>query len=222
MESRTSHTATTNLFPLHHLLPSLRSRYPLHPLPLRFHCINPLNSTRLTGNVSPSTTRERTTLSLSLRPQKSRHSTRPMPPAVSPFQHIQQPQQQQQQPSQHPPLQMSLPALHLYPLNDSFVPKQISLHPQQGHVKIGRQTNAKTVPGERNGYFDSKVLSRQHAEIWEENAKVRLTPSVRTPTDSPPHSDLHQRRQVLQRYLHQWGASLRRGNRIRAVRTQDG
>lgn len=39
-------------------------------------------------------------------------------------------------------------------------------------VKIGRQTNAKTVPGERNGYFDSKVLSRTHAEVWSEGGKV--------------------------------------------------
>lgn len=64
------------------------------------------------------------------------------------------------------------PALYLYPLNDSFVPKQISLAPGSGRVKVGRQTNAKTVPGERNGYFDSKVLSRQHAEVWEEGSKV--------------------------------------------------
>ena len=65
-----------------------------------------------------------------------------------------------------------LPALYLYPLNESFVPKHISLVGGQ-RVKIGRQTNAKTVPAERNGYFDSKVLSRQHAEVWEENGKVR-------------------------------------------------
>lgn len=64
-----------------------------------------------------------------------------------------------------------LPALYLYPLNDSFVPKHISLVNNQ-RVKIGRQTNAKTVPAERNGYFDSKVLSRQHAEVWEENGKI--------------------------------------------------
>ncbi|KAF7430144.1 hypothetical protein PC9H_005844 [Pleurotus ostreatus] len=63
------------------------------------------------------------------------------------------------------------PALYLYPLNESFVPKHISLVGGQ-RVKIGRQTNAKTVPGERNGYFDSKVLSRQHAEIWEETGKI--------------------------------------------------
>ncbi|CAE7115937.1 unnamed protein product [Rhizoctonia solani] len=63
------------------------------------------------------------------------------------------------------------PALYLYPLNDTFVPKQIALGGGV-RVKIGRQTNAKTVPGERNGYFDSKVLSRQHAEVWEENGKI--------------------------------------------------
>ena len=67
---------------------------------------------------------------------------------------------------------VQLPALYLYPLNDSFIPKHISLFGGQ-RVKIGRQTNAKTVPAERNGYFDSKVLSRQHAEVWEENSKVR-------------------------------------------------
>lgn len=65
------------------------------------------------------------------------------------------------------------PALYLYPLNDSFIPKHISLINGQ-RVKIGRQTNAKTVPAERNGYFDSKVLSRQHAEVWEEGGKVRV------------------------------------------------
>lgn len=39
-------------------------------------------------------------------------------------------------------------------------------------VKIGRQTNNKTVPGERNAYFDSKVLSRTHAEIFYSDGKV--------------------------------------------------
>ncbi|KAF8511977.1 hypothetical protein JB92DRAFT_2812906 [Gautieria morchelliformis] len=64
-----------------------------------------------------------------------------------------------------------VPALNLFPLNDSFIPKHIHLNQR---VKIGRQTNAKTVPGERNGYFDSKVLSRQHAEVWEENGKIYI------------------------------------------------
>ena len=66
------------------------------------------------------------------------------------------------------------PALHLHPLNDSFAPKQISLAPPGPHnrVKIGRQTNAKSMPHPSNGYFDSKVLSRMHAEVWCQDGKV--------------------------------------------------
>ncbi|KAJ6589137.1 hypothetical protein B0H19DRAFT_1103020 [Mycena capillaripes] len=75
-------------------------------------------------------------------------------------------------PFSSPQNNLAFPALYLYPLNDSFIPKHISLHPPGQRVKIGRQTNAKTSPGERNGYFDSKVLSRQHAEVWEENGKI--------------------------------------------------
>jgi hypothetical protein len=73
--------------------------------------------------------------------------------------------------SSSPHNQPSFPALYLYPLNETFIPKHIALVGGQ-RVKIGRQTNAKTVPAERNGYFDSKVLSRQHAEIWEESGKI--------------------------------------------------
>ncbi|KAF9475292.1 hypothetical protein BDN70DRAFT_996521 [Pholiota conissans] len=62
------------------------------------------------------------------------------------------------------------PALYLYPLNDTWTPKHIAL--TSAHTKIGRQTSSKTAPGERNGYFDSKVLSRQHAEVWEEGGKI--------------------------------------------------
>lgn len=68
------------------------------------------------------------------------------------------------------------PALHLHPLNDTFAPKQISLAPPgfNNRIKIGRQTNAKTVPNPSNGYFDSKVLSRMHAEVWSQNGKVYI------------------------------------------------
>lgn len=55
--------------------------------------------------------------------------------------------------------------MHLFPLNDTFIPKAIHLPPQV-RVKIGRQTNTKSVPASNNGYFDSKVLSRTHAEVW--------------------------------------------------------
>lgn len=66
------------------------------------------------------------------------------------------------------------PALHLQPLNDTFAPKQISLAPPGplNKVKIGRQTNNKTIPQPSNGYFDSKVLSRMHAEVWSQDGKV--------------------------------------------------
>ncbi|KAJ7475237.1 hypothetical protein B0H11DRAFT_1728056 [Mycena galericulata] len=77
-------------------------------------------------------------------------------------------------PFTNPQSNLAYPALYLYPLNDSFVPKHISLTPPGQRVKIGRQTNAKTSPGERNGYFDSKVLSRQHAEVWEEGNKIYI------------------------------------------------
>ncbi|KAJ7263099.1 hypothetical protein C8J57DRAFT_446882 [Mycena rebaudengoi] len=75
-------------------------------------------------------------------------------------------------PSPYPtPNNASFPALHLYPLDDSFIPKRIALTGGQ-RVKIARPPNTKTQPGERNGYFDSRVLSRQHAEVWEEGNKI--------------------------------------------------
>ncbi|KAJ6536015.1 hypothetical protein DFH09DRAFT_1402372 [Mycena vulgaris] len=74
--------------------------------------------------------------------------------------------------SPYPPqTNASFPALHLYPLDDSFIPKRIALGAGQ-RVKIARPPNTKTQPGERNGYFDSRVLSRQHAEVWEESNKI--------------------------------------------------
>ncbi|KAJ7078511.1 hypothetical protein C8R44DRAFT_895937 [Mycena epipterygia] len=75
-------------------------------------------------------------------------------------------------PNPYPPQNnASFPALHLYPLDDSFIPKRIALGAGQ-RVKIARPPNTKTQPGERNGYFDSRVLSRQHAEVWEESNKI--------------------------------------------------
>lgn len=56
--------------------------------------------------------------------------------------------------------------LTLLPINGTFDKKQINVPFYPDLLRIGRQTNAKTVPTPVNGYFDSKVLSRQHAEIW--------------------------------------------------------
>lgn len=56
--------------------------------------------------------------------------------------------------------------LHLLPMNGTFERKTISVPYAPDVLRIGRQTNQKTVPTPLNGYFDSKVLSRQHAEIY--------------------------------------------------------
>ncbi|KAH7096147.1 hypothetical protein BKA62DRAFT_720590 [Auriculariales sp. MPI-PUGE-AT-0066] len=63
----------------------------------------------------------------------------------------------------------NFPALVLFPLTDTFQAKNIVLHQRS---KIGRQSNAKTIPTDRNGYFDTKVISRQHAEVWVEDGKI--------------------------------------------------
>lgn len=100
------------------------------------------------------------------------------------------------------PSQSDAPAvLALQPLTGTFERKQINVPFFPEVLRIGRQTNAKTVPTPVNGYFDSKVLSRQHAEVWaDRNGKiwirdvkssngtfvngVRLSPENR---DSEPH-----------------------------------
>ena len=56
--------------------------------------------------------------------------------------------------------------LHLIPMNGTFERKTINVPFYPDVLRIGRQTNNKTIPTPLNGYFDSKVLSRQHAEIW--------------------------------------------------------
>ncbi|PKS09519.1 hypothetical protein jhhlp_004136 [Lomentospora prolificans] len=59
-----------------------------------------------------------------------------------------------------------IPVLYLVSLNGTFERKTIQVPFSPDTLRIGRQTNQKTVPTPSNGYFDSKVLSRQHAEIW--------------------------------------------------------
>ena len=91
--------------------------------------------------------------------------------------------------------------LVLLPMNGTFERKQINVPQFPETLRIGRQTNAKTVPTATNGYFDSKVLSRQHAEVWTDRSGkiwirdvkssngtfvngMRLSPESR---DSEPH-----------------------------------
>jgi hypothetical protein len=65
------------------------------------------------------------------------------------------------------------PVLFLTPLNGTFERKTITIPYYPDVIRIGRQTNAKTMPTPTNGFFDSKVLSRQHAEIWADvNGKI--------------------------------------------------
>lgn len=56
--------------------------------------------------------------------------------------------------------------LHLTPMNHTFDRKTITVPYHPDVLRIGRQTNQKTIPMPTNGFFDSKVLSRQHAEIY--------------------------------------------------------
>ncbi|KAI1321062.1 hypothetical protein EDD11_008643 [Mortierella claussenii] len=65
------------------------------------------------------------------------------------------------------------PILVLESINDSFALKSLEL-PENTRVKIGRQTGVTTAPHPSNGYFDSKVLSRVHAEVWSENGKIYI------------------------------------------------
>jgi pSer/pThr/pTyr-binding forkhead associated (FHA) protein len=70
--------------------------------------------------------------------------------------------------------------LTLLPMNGTFERKQINVPFYPDILRIGRQTNAKTVPTPYNGYFDSKVLSRQHAEIWSERSGKILIRDVKS------------------------------------------
>ncbi|KAL6796803.1 hypothetical protein J3E68DRAFT_401838 [Trichoderma sp. SZMC 28012] len=73
---------------------------------------------------------------------------------------------------QFPPGQ---PMLYLLSLNGTFERKTIAVPFAPDSIRIGRQTNQKTVPTATNGFFDSKVLSRQHAEIFaERNGKIYI------------------------------------------------
>ncbi|KAJ4266268.1 hypothetical protein NW762_004251 [Fusarium torreyae] len=67
------------------------------------------------------------------------------------------------------------PVLYLLSLNGTFERKTIAVPFAPECLRIGRQTNQKTIPTPTNGFFDSKVLSRQHAEIYaERNGKIYI------------------------------------------------
>lgn len=81
--------------------------------------------------------------------------------------------QAQQNGAPRPQTQESPAILHLIPMNGTFERKTITVPFFPEVLRVGRQTNNKTIPTPLNGYFDSKVLSRQHAEIWaDRNGKI--------------------------------------------------
>jgi pSer/pThr/pTyr-binding forkhead associated (FHA) protein len=119
------------------------------------------------------TTRPQSILSTNGTSAASSMSSIHQPSAIVPSQHLQNPTQQQNGTRQVPTTGENNPVLYLLSMNGTFERKTISVPFYPDNLRIGRQTNAKTVPTPANGFFDSKVLSRQHAEIWaDRNGKI--------------------------------------------------
>lgn len=64
----------------------------------------------------------------------------------------------------------------LLPLNDTFTKKHLPVATYPETTKLGRPTGTKYKPEVTNGYFDSRVLSRNHAQIYIDltNGKMML------------------------------------------------
>ncbi|KAI9697480.1 MAG: hypothetical protein M1820_007815 [Bogoriella megaspora] len=93
------------------------------------------------------------------------------PSSLLPSQHMGPQTQSQQNGASRPAGRAENPAvLHLLPMNGTFERKSITVPYYPDVLRIGRQTNNRTIPTPHNGYFDSKVLSRQHAEVWADQA----------------------------------------------------
>ncbi|KAK6463152.1 hypothetical protein DFJ63DRAFT_334709 [Scheffersomyces coipomensis] len=62
----------------------------------------------------------------------------------------------------------------LVPLNDTFIKKHlpVSIFPET--TKLGRPTGTKHKPDVTNGYFESRVLSRNHAQIYIDPSNGKL------------------------------------------------
>jgi pSer/pThr/pTyr-binding forkhead associated (FHA) protein len=62
--------------------------------------------------------------------------------------------------------------LLLEPIGESFSEKRINLTNEV--LKVGRKISAKNPPEPYNGIFESKVLSRAHAEIWNDKGRILI------------------------------------------------
>ncbi|KAA1472877.1 SMAD/FHA domain-containing protein [Dentipellis sp. KUC8613] len=71
------------------------------------------------------------------------------------------------------PTKQPLPALYLYPLNDTFSPIHLHL-PANQRVEIDRRTQ-RASGGHGHGHervFDSLTMSKKHAEVWEDAGEI--------------------------------------------------
>ncbi|KAI5299992.1 hypothetical protein KEM55_000611, partial [Ascosphaera atra] len=150
--------------------------------------VSTVTKTRSHGiSAAPSSTSATSAISALHDPASTSSSSHSSSASSLPAQHSYHPQQslhqQQQQQQSHLLLQnhhhqagmrnevngqrsLPTPILCLAPVNGTFDRKQITVPYGPEVLRIGRQTNPKTLPTSSNGYFDSKVLSRQHAEVW--------------------------------------------------------
>lgn len=64
--------------------------------------------------------------------------------------------------------------LVLLSLNDTFDKKTLSIPQYPEVLKLGRPNNAQKAPNMYNGYFDSRVISREHAELYTRDGTIYL------------------------------------------------
>ncbi|KAK6200237.1 uncharacterized protein RJT21DRAFT_42023 [Scheffersomyces amazonensis] len=62
----------------------------------------------------------------------------------------------------------------LIPLNDTFIKKHLPVSTFPETTKLGRPTGTKHKPDVTNGYFESRVLSRNHAQIFIDPSNGKL------------------------------------------------
>ncbi|KAI8139970.1 hypothetical protein BJV82DRAFT_624599 [Fennellomyces sp. T-0311] len=87
--------------------------------------------------------------------------------------HVQHYEEEEEEKSNDKIMNAGVVTVILQPRHSMFQTKTLELR-DKVHIRIGRQTSSKTIPGPLNGYFDSKVLSRTHAEIWSDKSKVYI------------------------------------------------
>ena len=62
----------------------------------------------------------------------------------------------------------------LLPMNGTFEPRRVIVPFFPDSLRLGRQVSAETAPTAVNGYFNTPVVSRQHASVWAENETGKI------------------------------------------------